>query len=92
MAPLLVIPTTQAADGEVLARATKPPPPLRLERIGAPRAGFLWAGGYWAWQGQRAVWYQGHWEALRPGFCYDQPTWRQVPNGFELRGGWVKCN
>ncbi|MBI4190293.1 MAG: YXWGXW repeat-containing protein [Betaproteobacteria bacterium] len=27
------------------------PPPARVEIIPAPRPGFVWAPGYWAWNG-----------------------------------------
>lgn len=100
IAPLLVIPTTQA-DGlgdpfvaaAVMATSTKPPPAPRVEqRPPPPGRDFLWSQGYWEWHRQRAEWHPGHWEAQRPGLCYAQPTWRQVPNGFELRGGWINCN
>jgi hypothetical protein len=60
------------AEGEVFATSTKPPPGPRVEsRPPSPGRGFLWTNGYFVWHGQRAEWRPGHWEALRPGFCYD---------------------
>ena len=32
------------------------PPPPRFESVPAPRAGYVWAPGYWNWDGQRHVW------------------------------------
>jgi hypothetical protein len=42
------------------------PPPPRYEVVPAPRHGFVWAPGHWAWNGHRHVWYAGHWERVRP--------------------------
>ncbi|AMO99341.1 hypothetical protein CAter10_1575 [Collimonas arenae] len=66
-----------------------PPPPPRYEVVPPPRVGYVWAPGYWNWDGRRHVWAGGHWERARSGYLYDRPEWRQGPNGWELRrGGW----
>jgi hypothetical protein len=51
------------------------PPPARYEVVPAPRSGYVWAPGYWHWDGRRHVWRSGHWEADRPGYVYVQPNW-----------------
>jgi hypothetical protein len=59
-----------------------PPPPL-VERIPAPRHGYVWAPGHWEWNGRRHIWVNGFWIAERPGYAYTAPVW--VQRG----GGWV---
>jgi len=44
------------------------PPPARVEVVPAPRPGYVWAPGYWAWEGGRHVWRGGHWVVVRPGY------------------------
>ena len=51
------------------------PPPPRYEVVPAPRHGYIWAPGYWGWNGHRHVWYEGHWEHARPGYAYRAPQW-----------------
>jgi hypothetical protein len=51
------------------------PPPPRYEVVPAPRPGFVWAPGYWSWNGRRHVWYQGHWVPARAGYVYRPPHW-----------------
>jgi hypothetical protein len=65
------------------------PPAPRYEPVPPPRAGYLWAPGFWDWDGHRHVWRSGHWERSRPGYAYHAPAWHQGPHGWELnRGGW----
>lgn len=51
------------------------PPPLRVEVIPVPRAGFVWGPGYWAWDGRTYVWIAGHWVEARPGFYWVPERW-----------------
>ncbi|MGN6729318.1 MAG: hypothetical protein ACTHJG_05735 [Rhodanobacteraceae bacterium] len=60
-----------------------PPPPLRYEAVPAPRVGYVWAPGYWNWNGYRYVWVGGTWHHSRPGYVYYGPRW--VHSG----GRWV---
>ncbi|WP_413456766.1 YXWGXW repeat-containing protein [Herbaspirillum huttiense] len=65
------------------------PPPPRAEPLPPPRHGYVWAPGFWDWDGYRHIWREGHWVRARPGYVYAQPVWRQGPRGWELdRGGW----
>jgi hypothetical protein len=65
------------------------PPELRQERVPAPRAGYLWAPGYWNWQSNRHVWAKGHWEKERAGFSYRPNAWTQQDGRWtNQRGGW----
>ena len=65
------------------------PPPPRHEAVPAPRAGYVWAPGYWDWRGHRHVWVNGHWERARHGYVYHEPRWEQDGDRWRLyRGAW----
>ena len=63
------------------------PPPLRYERVPPPRHGYVWAPGYWGWNGYQHVWTQGHWVHARPGYIYQRPQWRQDHGRWHLNEG-----
>jgi hypothetical protein len=60
------------------------PPPVRVETYGPPpEPGFIWATGYWRWEGGQHVWVPGHWE-------HPHPHQRWVPHHWvHERDGWV---
>ena len=67
------------------------PPPVRYEAVPAPRAGYVWAPGYWDWRSHRHVWVNGHWERARHGYMYREPQWEQVDGRWRLhRGSWAQ--
>lgn len=70
--------------------APQPPPVEVVEVAPPPRPGFIWARGYWHWNGQRYVAMRGHWEPVRPGYHYVHPHWEQRGDGWHLHVGvWV---
>ncbi|HUQ27248.1 MAG TPA: YXWGXW repeat-containing protein [Usitatibacter sp.] len=78
----LVAATLAASALPALARSDVyvsigPPPPLRYEVVPAPRAGWVWAPGYWEWRHHRHVWVAGHWTRYRPGYVYAPARWVQ---------------
>jgi hypothetical protein len=70
-----------AARTEVFVNVA--PPPLRYEVVPAPRAGWIWTPGYWAWRGHRHAWVEGHWVRHRPGYAYAPASW------VERNGRWA---
>ena len=69
---------------------TAPPAP-RYEAVPAPRNGFVWANGYWNWDGHRHVWTSGHWEPVRNGFAWQHSEWVRDGDGYRLRpGAWIQ--
>ena len=57
------------------------PPAPRVEVVPAPRVGYVWAPGYWRWNGRRHVWIGGHWVRARRGFHWAPDAWVQGPHG-----------
>lgn len=53
------------------------PPPPRVEVIPEPRPGFIWAPGYWEWEGGQHVWMAGHWIGERPGYVWIPDRWEE---------------
>jgi hypothetical protein len=68
---------------------SRPPPPPIIEQVAA-RPGFLWAHGYWRWNGRDYAAVPGHWERVRAGYLYRHPHWERRPDGWHWRlGGWI---
>lgn len=83
----MALPMTASADVGVYL--TVPPPPVRVERVPPPRAGYIWAPGYWDVRGHHHVWRSGHWERERHGYAYSPPNWVEHEGRWELqRGRW----
>ncbi|HEX3895828.1 MAG TPA: YXWGXW repeat-containing protein [Rudaea sp.] len=53
------------------------PPAARVEVAPAPRAGYIWAPGYWNWEGHRHVWVGGRWMHERHGHHWVNDNWEQ---------------
>ncbi len=70
-----------AAPAAVGIDITVAPPAPMVEVVPAPRPGFVWAPGYWAWRGNAHVWIAGRWIPARPGYYW-------VPDRWVLRGGY----
>lgn len=67
------------------------PPPLRQEVVPPPRHGYVWAPGYWEWNGGRHVWHRGAWMRERRGYVYAPPTWVEHDGRWEFRrGAWAR--
>jgi hypothetical protein len=73
-----------AADAATIIVRTAPPP-VRVEAMPAPRAGYQWVGGHWDWRDNRYVWVNGRWVPERRGYVYMPPTWVEVNGQWERR-------
>jgi hypothetical protein len=81
--------SSMAYDNVSVFIGTAPPAPL-VERIPAPRHGYVWAPGHWEWNGRRHIWTRGVWIAERPGYVYTAPTWYRGDRGWTMRpAGWA---
>ena len=71
--------------------APQPPPVQYVDVEPRPRPGYVWARGYWNWEGGRYVPVRGHWEAERPGYRYVHPYWEQRGNNWHWHeGAWAR--
>lgn len=75
MAPL------SQAQAQVVVGVQVAPPAPRYERLPPPRGGFVWAPGYWRWNGYRHVWVGGRYIRVHPGYRYREPRWERGPRG-----------
>jgi hypothetical protein len=53
------------------------PPAPRVEVIPEARAGYVWAPGYWSWDGHRHVWVSGHYIQEHHGHHWVADRWEQ---------------
>jgi hypothetical protein len=63
------------------------PPAARYEVVPAPRAGYIWAPGYWDWRSNRHVWLKGHWERERHGMYWHPNRWTERDGRWSLEKG-----
>ncbi len=89
-AGVLLAPVAGQADSRVsIGIAIGPPPPPAVVVVPAPAPGYVWAPGYWGWNGYQYVWVEGRWLAPRPGFVWVPDRWeRRGPNWHHVHGHW----
>jgi hypothetical protein len=67
------------------------PPPLRAEVAPAPREGYVWAPGYWNYDGTNYVWVDGRFLPDQAGAVYVAPRWESANGRYALYGErWAK--
>ena len=83
------LPGIAATYREVIIERAPPAP--RVERVPAPRRGYVWSPGYWNWQGNRHHWVVGSWVRARPGQNYHAKQWVERDGHWVLQGNrWDK--
>ena len=83
--------STAMARTDVAVELNFGPPPVVYEAVPAPRAGYIWAPGYWDYDGHRHVWAKGHWERERHGEHWSRGEWREHEGRWHLeRGHWER--
>lgn len=84
------LPTQAMAQVGVNVVIGNAPPPPRYEAVPQARPGYVWAPGYWNWDGRRHVWADGHWESARRDAQYRRSEWVRDGDRWRLnQGGWV---
>jgi hypothetical protein len=53
------------------------PPVAQVEVMPEPRAGYVWAPGYWDYRGGSHVWVGGRWRGERRGYHWAPDRWEQ---------------
>jgi hypothetical protein len=74
---------TVSAAGE----ADAAPPPAREERAPAPRDGYVWASGYWDWNGHAYSWVPGRFIYEHRGAHWIPDRWDQVGAHWQREAG-----
>jgi WXXGXW repeat (2 copies) len=64
------------------------PPAARVEVVPVGRPGYVWAPGYWHWNGYRHVWVGGYWLRERPGWHWVAPRWAAYGPRWHYYGGY----
>lgn len=68
------------------------PPPPRVIVAPPPRTGYVWAPGYWRWDGHRHVWMDGRWLRERRGHAWVAERWVQHDGRWRFeRGHWDRA-
>jgi hypothetical protein len=85
---IAAVPAAFARVDVVVQIGTPPPPPL-VEVIPAPRSGYVWVPGYYAWHGDRHIWIRGRYVVERPGYAWVPDRWVQSGSRWShQRGYW----
>jgi hypothetical protein len=76
--------------GQTVMVQPAPPAPI-YEAVPAPREGYIWAPGHYAWDNGRYAWRGGEWVASRPGYAWQAAHWQQRSDGswYLVGGTWV---
>jgi hypothetical protein len=89
-ATALLISASPAFSGVGIDITIAPPAP-RVVEAPPPRAGFVWAPGYWRWDGGRHVWVDGHWMRERRGSHWQPEHWDERHGHYRfVPGHWVR--
>jgi WXXGXW repeat (2 copies) len=90
--PALVAPamfTPAAAQVDLNLSIGVPPPAPMYEPVPVARPGYVWAPGFWRWDGGRHVWAPGYWMAARPGYHWTADRWAHEGGGWRhVPGHW----
>ncbi|MGA2708263.1 MAG: YXWGXW repeat-containing protein [Steroidobacteraceae bacterium] len=66
-----------------------PPPAPRVEHEPLHRDGYVWAPGFWEWNGRFFNWIPGTWILERRGKHWVADRWDQIQNQWHyVRGHW----
>jgi len=84
------LPTAMARSQVDVELNIGPPPPV-YEVEPAPRVGYVWAPGYWDYDGSHHQWRKGHWEHERHGQRWAGGQWTEHEGKWHLdRGHWER--
>jgi hypothetical protein len=65
-----------------LVEVTVAPPAARIVAVPAARRGYVWAPGYWRWNGRAHVWVDGRWMRERRGEHWVPAHWEEGRRGY----------
>lgn len=76
-----------ASEARVYVDVDIAPPPPRVEVIPHARVGYVWAPGYWVWNGHRHVWVRGHYIRAHRGHHWVADSWEDRHGRWHYRRG-----
>ncbi len=80
-----------ASQAAVVVDVDIAPPAPRVVVVPPPRTGYVWAPGYWRWDGRRYVWVDGRWVHERRGWRWVPARWVAVgPRWHYVAGHWER--
>ena len=74
-----------AAQAQLIVSVAPPAP--RYEVVPAPRAGYVWDAGHYAWVNGTYMWMPGRWVEARSGYDWAPRRWVYNNGGWALVGG-----
>jgi hypothetical protein len=90
LAGAMLIGSVAPAYSAVIDIEVAPPAP-RVVEVPPPRAGFVWAPGYYRWDGHQHVWVDGRWLRGRPGMHWVPEHWDERHGRYHFEPGhWVR--
>lgn len=63
------------------------PPALQYEVVPTMQPGYVWAPGYWGWNGDRHIWIRGRSIVQREGYVWAPDRWDQRNNSYYRTAG-----
>lgn len=84
----VVVPPRAHVSGPEVVIGVPPPAPYAEVVPPSPGYGYIWAPGYWRWDGRRHVWVHGYWTPSRARERWTPHHWEADHRGrWHLRGG-----
>jgi len=87
MAGLCACVVQSPARGRALVDIEVRPPPDRVVVVPAPRRGYIYAPGYWRWDGRQHVWVDGRFLRERRGEHWVPAHWEERHNRYHFEEG-----
>lgn len=86
----LLSPRITSAGADIISDMA--PPALRAEHEPPHRDGFVWAAGYWEWNGRFFHWMSGTWISERRNSHWVADHWDQIGNQWHyVPGHWERA-
>ena len=87
-ASLLAAASAAQARVDVSVVIGVPPPVAVIEAAPPPRVGYVYAPGYWGWNGERHVWIRGRTIIERPGYTWVADRWEPAGGSYRFVPGY----
>ncbi len=75
------------ARGRTVVDIDVRPPEPRVVEVPGPRVGYVWAPGYWRWDGHHHVWVDGRWMREHRGSHWVPAHWEERHGRYHFEEG-----